>query len=511
MSNTVTYIMSLKDLFTQKMNEASQATDNLDKKFSKLEGTLSTIQKAAAAYLSFDAIKSFGQDIYNTTLKVDALNSTLKFSEGSVDGADKRFNYLVETSNRLGLSLESAASGYTRIAAAAKGTVLEGRETEKIFEGVSSAASVMHLSTYESEGALNAISQMMSKGKVQAEELRGQLGERIPGAFQIAARAMNMTTAELDKFMSDGKLVAADFLPKFANQLKKEFGDNIPKATESAAVASNLLKTNYFLLMKGLSDGLRPAIITVTLALTGFVSMLQDGVSWMKENSTMVKTAAVFIGTYAAGVLAYNTVANGAAIVTRLWSVAQWLLNAAMIANPVGLIIAAVAAFAAGIYYAYQKSEEFRATLIGLWEVIKNLATAWWHFQVAMHKPWDLQGIKNAFIEIANLDLSESFRKGYNRSKADDIAESKSASSSVKSLGGASVAGMPQTISQSSDNTASKVGSVKPTTININIGKFQDEINVYTTNVKDSAGRIAEEFNKILIKALNDSQRLAGA
>ena len=54
-------------------------------------------------------------------------------------------------------------------------------------------------------GAFLALGQMISKGKVQAEELRGQLGKRLPGAFQLAAKAMGMTTAALDKFMADGK------------------------------------------------------------------------------------------------------------------------------------------------------------------------------------------------------------------------------------------------------------------------------------------------------------------
>lgn len=66
------------------------------------------------------------------------------------------------------------------------------------------------------QGAFLALGQMISKGKVQAEELRGQLGERLPGAFQLAAKAMNMTTAELDKFMADGKLTAEELLPKLA-------------------------------------------------------------------------------------------------------------------------------------------------------------------------------------------------------------------------------------------------------------------------------------------------------
>ena len=42
-----------------------------------------------------------------------------------------------------------------------------------------------------------ALAQMASKGTVQAEELRGQLGERLPGAFKIAAAAMGVTQAEL--------------------------------------------------------------------------------------------------------------------------------------------------------------------------------------------------------------------------------------------------------------------------------------------------------------------------
>ena len=80
-------------------------------------------------------------------------------------------------------------------------------------------------------GAFIALGQMISKGKVQAEELRGQLGERLPGAFQLAAKAMGMTTAALDKFMADGKLTAEELLPKLAKVLKDEYG----AAAEEAA------------------------------------------------------------------------------------------------------------------------------------------------------------------------------------------------------------------------------------------------------------------------------------
>ncbi|MGK9450433.1 tape measure protein [Acidithiobacillus caldus] len=95
----------------------------------------------------------------------------------------------------------------------------------------------MGLSAQETTGALLAISQMMSKGTVQAEELRGQLGDRLPGTFQIAARAMGVSTSALSDMLDKGELLATDFLPKFAAQLEKD----IPASTNGTQNAINRL------------------------------------------------------------------------------------------------------------------------------------------------------------------------------------------------------------------------------------------------------------------------------
>ena len=92
---------------------------------------------------------------------------------------------------------------------------------------MASAGAALALSQDDMQGAFLALGQMISKGKVQAEELRGQLGERLPGAFQLAAKAMGMTTAELDKFMADGKLTAEDLLPKLAKPLQADCRDSL--------------------------------------------------------------------------------------------------------------------------------------------------------------------------------------------------------------------------------------------------------------------------------------------
>jgi hypothetical protein len=78
---------------------------------------------------------------------------------------------------------------------------------------------------------------------VSMEELRGQLAERIPGAFQIAARSMNLTEQELFKLIATGQLAATDFLPKFANQLSSETADGVAGASNTAQSSLTRLKT----------------------------------------------------------------------------------------------------------------------------------------------------------------------------------------------------------------------------------------------------------------------------
>ena len=166
-------------------------------------------------------------------IAAERLNRAFTTLTGSAAAAAQEQRFIAQEAQRLGIALGDAQDAYLKLAAAARGTALEGEQARRIFSAVAGAASTLGLSSSETAGALLAISQMMSKGTVQAEELRGQLGERIPGAFQIAARAMGITTSKLSEMLDQGQVLADDFLPKFADQLARE----IPGAGDTMAAA----------------------------------------------------------------------------------------------------------------------------------------------------------------------------------------------------------------------------------------------------------------------------------
>lgn len=194
-------------------NSAGSGLGNASSSAASLSSGMSSVAATAGAAAlgigaTVAAVGALANALIPVELAAQKLQKTLNFTnDGNIAAAAKELDYLRAASNRIGLEFNSTASAYVKFTAAAKGTAIEGETAKRVFEGLSKASVVLGLSADETSGALNALQQMVSKGKVQAEELRGQLGERLPGAFQIAARAMGMTTAELDKALESGKVL----------------------------------------------------------------------------------------------------------------------------------------------------------------------------------------------------------------------------------------------------------------------------------------------------------------
>lgn len=276
-NNTSAALASVESGIKGVGNEAGAATgkvNQLDDQVSKIGGNSALIESLSNAFRALAAavvVKEF----IDANVELEKFERAMVLLKGSTEGAATEFEYVRELSRRLGLELFTTADAYTSLTAATKGTLLQGQATRDIFEAVSIAMSSLGKSSADTQGALLAISQIVSKGNVSLEELRGQLGERLPGAFQLAANAMGMSTSELDKFVSSGNLTAGVFLPKFAAELKKTFGDvrDMEGFTASLNRMKNALDEAYITIGKsGAFDALTKGVQVATAAVSGAVA-----------------------------------------------------------------------------------------------------------------------------------------------------------------------------------------------------------------------------------------------
>lgn len=265
------------------------AIDNASGELKKVDGGVGQIGKSAnaatkamkslGAALGAAAIARMGQSIIDAGMAWQALDGIMDAATGSQQQSTIEMEFAREQADRLGLGLETAASGYAKLSAASRGTALAGEDVREIWMGIAETSTVLRLSAADTAGAVRAVEQIMSKGTVQAEELRGQLGERIPGAFQIAARAMGITTQELNKMLEQGQVISDDFLPKFARQLREEFGDQLPEATSQLRAEIGRLDTAWFDLKTTLAEsGMTDTATEGVRSLTGVLEDLTTSI-----------------------------------------------------------------------------------------------------------------------------------------------------------------------------------------------------------------------------------------
>lgn len=203
------------DGVAKRSHEASYGVSNLTKSLQGMAITAGAAVSVAALARSF----------IQANIESQRLSKGLEAITGSTGAGAAELRYLQETADKLGLSLAAVSPAFISLSAATRGTVLEGQATKDIFEAVSLAMAKLGKSSADTQGALLAIEQMVSKGVVSAEELRGQLGERLPGAFRLAAQAMGVSEQELGKMLEKGDVLAADLIPRLVQWLNKLFND----------------------------------------------------------------------------------------------------------------------------------------------------------------------------------------------------------------------------------------------------------------------------------------------
>lgn len=268
-ANSLKLLRELKKAQRETRKTAQGIRKDMKGAFDAVSRSARLAQNAIAAVFAARAIKG----IVDAGMQMQRFERSMRVATGSAEQAAKEMAFVQKAAKDLGLNLETTAGSYSKLIAAAKGTSLAGKESREIFLAISEASTVLGLTTDQTAGALTAIEQIISKGKVSAEELRGQLGERLPGAFQIAARAIGVTTSELDDMLKKGELTAEDLLPKLAKELRATFGPQAAEGANSAEAAINRLSTAIFNLKASIAEsGVLDAVSLFANALAHLIS-----------------------------------------------------------------------------------------------------------------------------------------------------------------------------------------------------------------------------------------------
>lgn len=230
--------------------------------FSRMQTNIVTL---AAAIGGLDvSLSGFASGVVQMTRETQRAGTMLKNVSATTTEYAESMRWAADLAKRYGVYVNDVVMSFAKFRGAAQNSNSTIEEQRDLFESVTRACSAFGLTADETNGAMNAITQMMSKGNIQAEELRGQLGERMPIAMQAMAKAANTTVGGLQKMMEQGQLTA-DILPAFGRALN-EMLPNVQTDTLEAALGNLKNAAQEFTDELGLGDRMKSAVQGLTSA-----------------------------------------------------------------------------------------------------------------------------------------------------------------------------------------------------------------------------------------------------
>lgn len=215
--------------------------------------------------------------------------------------------------------------------------------------------------------------ELSQKALKTAMDVSAATGKPLQSVADAMAKGFAGTTTSLGRLVPglDKAALASGDMNKIMDELGKKTGGAAAEAAETTAG-----KFKIFQVQVGeLQEELGAALLPVLSETAGILSQVAD---YAAENTTTVKILIGVVVALMAAVVAVNAVLKVWGALTKAATAAQWLWNAAMAANPILLIVLAVAALGVALVIAWKKSETFRRIVLGVWDAVKRAALAVW-------------------------------------------------------------------------------------------------------------------------------------
>lgn len=394
----------------QRMAEADSAADKLDKSLEELDtsadkasrGGITALAVAAGNILAnaFQKVTSVISEGFGTAIsRVDTLNSYKRTMESlgySTDEVTTAQQKLTDGIQGLPTTLPQIVSMQKQYVALTDDI---GKSTDFTL-GLNDAIVASGASMEDTARAQDHWYSMISAGKPELENWKELMGIMPAQMNQVAASLLGAgaKASDLQAAWKSGAVSAEDVMDAFI-KLDKEGGQGVASFSQQAKEGAGGIETSWTNVKTAVSNAIAKIIeavgqpnISAALdtmktkinEISAFIQenvipVVKDAVNWVKDHIPEVTAA---VAALAAGVVAYgatttiiNIAKNGwmsLAAVQKIVAASQAALNLVMSMNPIGLIVAGIAALVAGFVVLWNKSEGFRNFWIGLWDTIKG-------------------------------------------------------------------------------------------------------------------------------------------
>ena len=237
-------------------------------------------------------------------------------------------------------------------------------------------------------GALSGVGSLIeSLAPVIVAELPSMVSDILP---HLVSATKSLVTGLISQLPALGKAVL-DAIPSIFDGMTDVIGESsVGKLKGSFEGLKNTITDAFSNIGPMLKDFCEGGISTFCDALSTAMDLASGAISVIEALSPVIGAVAGAIITYKGAVLLWNAAETAKNVVMGISTAAQWALNVAMTANPIGIVIVAIGALVGAFIVLWNKSEGFRNFWINLWEKVKAIVTSAW------------EGIKAGFEKIKN-------------------------------------------------------------------------------------------------------------
>lgn len=378
-----------------------------------------TVARAAAATMNSSGIT-------DATRVYDILFATLNKGNAEFKDIAQYLPKIVPAALSAGSSLEQVSGAFAYLTAQGQTSEKSTTLLENFFKTVSDVDKAkgfkaIGVQIYDAKGKLNDMVSISNQLNTALNGLTNEQRNTVMGSLGLDQESSNAFVA----------------LSQDAAKLK----DSINATTNSGGQLGEAIKNAKTPMDSWVQIGNKIEVMWIELGIK--VNAVLGGIGdWLLRNADTIQ---VVVGVLTGAAVAwglYSLVMNASAIGTGIWTsitgiatAAQWALNAALTANPIGIIVMAIGALIAGLVIAYNKSEKFRAVISGLMEVAKLLSDVFiglgktligvFTFDVGMIKEGAIQ-TATAVSSIMDGVIKKAFNKGYDNSMTESAVKAAS-------------------------------------------------------------------------------------